>query len=207
MPHRVRLRAGAGFSTVAGREGGRGREKGKGKREKNSGQRRAGAEAGSGQRTTDSGQRTAESGQRRTDSGLDGGIVDRLISSSGLGPAARSRRFLLGLAPARNLRSPSGSPSAERAVWVGVMRRLADPVLNNLADGTLKARMPVEQAAGADRRNGHASRGARPAARRHRAMARAAGRRHRGGPPARPSMRTSRAGRSRARSIRRRRTS
>ena len=33
------------------------------------------------------------------------------------------------------------------------MRRLADPVLRNLAAGTLKARMPVEQAAGADRRN------------------------------------------------------
>ena len=33
------------------------------------------------------------------------------------------------------------------------MRRLADPVLNNLANGTLKARMPVEQAAGADRRS------------------------------------------------------
>ena len=30
-------------------------------------------------------------------------------------------------------------------------RRLADPVLNHLAAGTLKARMPVEQAAGADR--------------------------------------------------------
>src|SRR5436309_13361585 len=32
------------------------------------------------------------------------------------------------------------------------MRRLADPVLTNLASGTLKARMPVEQAAGTDRR-------------------------------------------------------
>ncbi len=32
------------------------------------------------------------------------------------------------------------------------MRRLADPVLRNLAAGTLKARMPVEQAARADRR-------------------------------------------------------
>ena len=31
------------------------------------------------------------------------------------------------------------------------MRRLADPVLRNLATGTLKARMPVEQAAGANR--------------------------------------------------------
>ncbi len=33
------------------------------------------------------------------------------------------------------------------------MRRLADPVLQNLAAGALKARMPVEQAAGANRRN------------------------------------------------------
>ena len=32
------------------------------------------------------------------------------------------------------------------------MTRLADPVLKNLANGTLKARMPVEQAAGSDRR-------------------------------------------------------
>jgi hypothetical protein len=33
------------------------------------------------------------------------------------------------------------------------MRRLADPVLANLANGTLKARMPIEQASGADRRS------------------------------------------------------
>ena len=33
------------------------------------------------------------------------------------------------------------------------MRRLADPVLTNLANGTLKTRMPVEQAANADRRS------------------------------------------------------
>jgi hypothetical protein len=42
---------------------------------------------------------------------------------------------------------------ADRDYWVGVLRRLADPVLNNLANGTLKARMPVEQAPGADRRS------------------------------------------------------
>src|SRR5688572_24622805 len=48
----------------------------------------------------------------------------------------------------------------DRDVWVAIMRRLADPVLTNAANGTLKARMPVEQAlrpgsgqaAGADRR-------------------------------------------------------
>ncbi len=46
--------------------------------------------------------------------------------------------------------SPRGT--GDRAYWVGVMTRLADPVLKNLANGTLKARMPVEQAAKADRR-------------------------------------------------------
>jgi hypothetical protein len=35
--------------------------------------------------------------------------------------------------------------------WVALARRLADPVLTNLANATLKARMPVEQAAGAAR--------------------------------------------------------
>jgi hypothetical protein len=47
------------------------------------------------------------------------------------------------------------APSArgDRDTWIGVMRRLADPVLTNLANGTLKARMPVEQAAGTDRRS------------------------------------------------------
>jgi len=41
----------------------------------------------------------------------------------------------------------------DRSVWVATMRRLADPVLDNLAAGTLRQRMPVEQAAGADRRS------------------------------------------------------
>src|SRR5687767_15748644 len=39
----------------------------------------------------------------------------------------------------------------DRAIWVGHLRKLADPVLDNLAAGTLKARMPVEQATGAKR--------------------------------------------------------
>jgi hypothetical protein len=42
--------------------------------------------------------------------------------------------------------------AADRDAWIGILRRLADPVLTHLAKGTLKARMPVEQAAGADRR-------------------------------------------------------
>ena len=47
----------------------------------------------------------------------------------------------------------SASPPSERDVWIGVMRRLADPVLNNASNGTLKAKMPVEQASGTDRRS------------------------------------------------------
>jgi hypothetical protein len=34
----------------------------------------------------------------------------------------------------------------DRRYWVTVLRRLTDPVLRNLADGTLKSRMPVEAA-------------------------------------------------------------
>jgi hypothetical protein len=46
-------------------------------------------------------------------------------------------------------------PSAvdDRAIWIGLLRKLADPILTNLANGTLKTRMPVEQAAGANRQN------------------------------------------------------
>ena len=40
---------------------------------------------------------------------------------------------------------------SDRAFWVSVARRLADPVLNNLANDTLIARMPVEETAGANR--------------------------------------------------------
>jgi hypothetical protein len=45
---------------------------------------------------------------------------------------------------------PAGE--ADRTRWVAIARRLADPVLNNLANRTLKARMPVEEASGANRR-------------------------------------------------------
>ena len=41
--------------------------------------------------------------------------------------------------------------AAERAAWVAIAQRLADPVLTNLAAGTLKRTMPVEQVAGANR--------------------------------------------------------
>ena len=39
-----------------------------------------------------------------------------------------------------------------RRVWYGYAQKLAEPVLRNLAAGTLRARMPVEQAANIDRR-------------------------------------------------------
>ena len=45
------------------------------------------------------------------------------------------------------------SVPADRAIWASLMRKLADPVLTNLANGTLKSRMPVEQAANTDRRS------------------------------------------------------
>jgi hypothetical protein len=46
----------------------------------------------------------------------------------------------------------SAAPGAtDRETWVRLLQRVADPVLTNLAAGTLKARMPVEQAAGATR--------------------------------------------------------
>jgi hypothetical protein len=47
----------------------------------------------------------------------------------------------------------ASGPSDDRAFWVDTLRRLADPVLENLANETLRARMPVEQAPGADRRS------------------------------------------------------
>ena len=50
---------------------------------------------------------------------------------------------------------PSATPavrqSGDRAIWIGLLRRIADPVLTNLANGTLKSRMPVEQPAGGSR--------------------------------------------------------
>jgi len=44
-------------------------------------------------------------------------------------------------------------PASDRAIWVSYARKLAEPVLTNLAAGTLRARMPVEQAPNVDRRN------------------------------------------------------
>jgi hypothetical protein len=43
--------------------------------------------------------------------------------------------------------------SSERETWVTLLRKIADPVLKNLAAGTLKARMPVEQHVNGNRQN------------------------------------------------------
>jgi len=44
-------------------------------------------------------------------------------------------------------------PAPDRDVWIALVRRVADPVLDNLAKGTLHTRMPIEQAPAADRRS------------------------------------------------------
>lgn len=67
------------------------------------------------------------------------------------------REFLQGLAVtglaasvAANTTSdtPQGDGSTERTYWISVLKRLADPVLVNLAEQRLKERMPVEATAG-----------------------------------------------------------
>lgn len=54
---------------------------------------------------------------------------------------------------ARSAEQGAAATPNDRDAWIAVMRRLADPVLTHLANGTLKARMPIEQAPGADRRS------------------------------------------------------
>jgi hypothetical protein len=58
------------------------------------------------------------------------------------------------IAAVAGARSPGTSlqPStSDRDRWVGLVERLATPVLGHLAEGRLRQRMPVEQAAGSDR--------------------------------------------------------
>ncbi len=71
-----------------------------------------------------------------------------------------NRRTLLktiaGLSAAAAAQSvPQSAAESDRAYWTGLLSKLAEPVLENLARGTLKRNMPVECAAGhqADRRN------------------------------------------------------
>jgi len=61
---------------------------------------------------------------------------------------------LAGPVAALGARQPA-TGATERAYWIGVLGRLADPILGNLAEQRLKERMPVEAAAGstADRRD------------------------------------------------------
>jgi hypothetical protein len=63
------------------------------------------------------------------------------------------RREFLSTGAVAALAPAAAVPADDRAYWLDVARRLADPVLTNLAAGTLKARMPVEQAEGAARDN------------------------------------------------------
>lgn len=74
-----------------------------------------------------------------------------------------NRRMFFGMTGAAGLLAVgSGSPAlarqassapSDRDAWIRALRRIADPVLTNLAGGTLKSRMPVEQAAGASRQS------------------------------------------------------
>jgi hypothetical protein len=48
-------------------------------------------------------------------------------------------------------RLQNAAATDDRARWTRLLQRVADPVLTHLASGTLKARMPVEQAPGATR--------------------------------------------------------
>jgi hypothetical protein len=73
-----------------------------------------------------------------------------------------NRRDFLGAVGAAGLPVAFGGPPQQgppvarqaedgRQYWISVATRLADPVLTNLAAGTLKANMPVEEAEGANR--------------------------------------------------------
>ena len=65
-----------------------------------------------------------------------------LKAASGAAGAAVTRA-----AHAEQISPPQpGAREHQRGYWVGVLRRLSDPVLTNLAAGTLRARMPVESA-------------------------------------------------------------
>ncbi len=73
----------------------------------------------------------------------------------------KRREFLHGLAVAgvaastvtrTDVNQQTATGSAHRAYWLSVLKRLAEPVLVNLAQQRLKEKMPVEAAPGADRR-------------------------------------------------------
>jgi hypothetical protein len=73
----------------------------------------------------------------------------QFLESAGVGAAGL-------LAQPKGKEAGAGSkagPGEDRAYWLTVAQRLAEPVLTNLAAATLRARMPVEEAEGAGRRS------------------------------------------------------
>ncbi len=76
-------------------------------------------------------------------------------------PAMNRRQFVhasaagaLGSALARTAAAATSQPASgddDRSRWTGLASKLATPVLSNLARGTLRQAMPVEEAAGANR--------------------------------------------------------
>lgn len=73
----------------------------------------------------------------------------QFLESAGVGAAGL-------LAQSTGKEAGAGSragPADDRAYWVTVAQRLSEPVLTNLAAGTLRVRMPVEEADGAGRRS------------------------------------------------------
>jgi hypothetical protein len=50
-------------------------------------------------------------------------------------------------------RTSTQTSGGDRDYWLATLRRVVDPVLQSAATGTIKSRMPLEQATGADRRS------------------------------------------------------
>jgi len=70
-----------------------------------------------------------------------------------LGSATAGAAGLIAKRTGTKTETGTGTGTDDRAYWVTVAQRLAEPVLTNLAAGTLRARMPVEEAEGAGRRS------------------------------------------------------
>jgi len=70
-----------------------------------------------------------------------------------LGSASATAAGLIAKRTRTETGTETGTGTGDRAYWVTVAQRLAEPVLTNLAAGTLRARMPVEEAEGAGRRS------------------------------------------------------
>ncbi len=78
------------------------------------------------------------------------------LTAASAGTVIRSRRESRRSRPTPKAPAGGGGPqnglqTSERDIWIALLRKVADPVLKNLAAGTLKARMPVEQHAGGNR--------------------------------------------------------